>query len=118
MLAIVVVFAFSIIIGVTGGAMGLGSLFPQLNLIAKPFVCYNGQMTYSRQATEVGSATYHTAKWYCENEGSRNEIEPNIVYLIAGTFYGLFLFAILLLITYLYWNSSVGPAKNDGLRLW
>ena len=40
------------------------------------------------------------------------------VYLAAGLLHGLIVFAALTGLTYLYWNSSVGPAKNDGLRLW
>jgi hypothetical protein len=113
-------FAFSMIMGVTAGAMGLGSLYPQLNLVVGPLVCRNGQMTYSQQISEVGPARYYTAKWHCVDEpsGERSELDPNTVFLLASPVYGLPLFVILLVITYFYWNSSIGPAKNDGLRLW
>jgi hypothetical protein len=113
-------FAFSMIMGVTAGAMGLGSLYPQLNLIIGPLVCPGKQMTYSQQVSDVGPARYYTAKWVCLDEpsGERSELDQNTVFLLAGLFYGLPLFLILLLITYFYWNSSIGPAKNDGLRLW
>jgi len=111
---------FSIIMGITGGAMGFGSRYPQLNLIAKPFVCPGQQMSYTQDVSEVGSATYWTANWFCVDEvsGVKTELDQNTVFLIAGPFYGLIFFVVLLGIVYLYWNSSIGPAKNDGLRLW
>ena len=111
---------FSIIIGVTGGAMGFGSRYPQLNLIAKPFVCPGQQMSYTQDVSQVGSATYWSAVWFCvdESSGVKTEINQNTVFLIAGIFYGLIFFVVLLIVVYLYWNSSIGPAKNDGLRLW
>lgn len=112
--------SFSIIIGFTGGAMGFGSRFPQLNLIAKPFVCPGQQMSYTQDVSQIGSATYWSAEWFCVDEvsGVKTELDQNTVFMIAGPFYGLIFFVVLLVIVYLYWNSSIGPAKNDGLRLW
>ena len=100
--------------------MGLGSLFPQLNTIAQPFVCSGGQITYTKRVTEVGTANYHTARWFCRysSSGELRQIDANTVFITAGTFHGLAMFVIILLITYLYWNSSIGPAKNGGPRLW
>jgi hypothetical protein len=111
---------FSMIIGVIGGARGYGSRYPQLNLIAKPFVCPGQQMAYTQNVSQIGSATYWSAVWFCvdENSGVKTELDQNMVFLITGPFYGLVFFVVLLLIVYLYWNSSIGPAKNDGLRLW
>lgn len=111
---------FSVTIGVAGGAMGLGSLYPQLNLIAKPVVCPLGEMSYSQNVSTIGTANYYTAKWFCADlrSGERTEIDPNSIFLSSGLVFGLAFFAILLLVTYLYWNSSIGPAKNDGPLLW
>lgn len=111
---------FSMIMGVTGGAMGFGSRYPQLNLIAKPFVCPGQQMSYTQNVTQIGSATYWSADWFCVDEGTgvKTELDQNTVFLITGPFYGLIFFVVLLVILQLYWNSSIGPAKNDGLRLW
>jgi hypothetical protein len=119
-IALTVGLLFSLFMGVTGISMGLGSLFPQLNLVAQPFVCPNGQMTYTQHVTEIGADTYTTADWFCvpKQSGAQTELESNTVFLIAGPFYGLILFVVLLGVTYVYWNSSIGPAKNDGLRLW
>jgi len=111
---------FSMIMGVIAGARGYGSRYPQLNLIVKPFVCPGQQMTYTQNVSQIGPATYWSADWFCVDEGTgvKTEINPNMVFLIAGSFYGLIFFMALLIIVHLYWNSSIGPAKNDGLRLW
>jgi hypothetical protein len=106
--------------GITAGSMGLGSVFPQLNLIARPFLCPNGQMSHVQHVSEIGTATYWTADWFCVDEGSgvKTELDPDTVFSYAGTMLGLALFVVLLIIVYVYWNSSIGPARNDGLRLW
>lgn len=117
---LIVGFSFSIVMGITAGSRGFGSMFPQLNLIASPFVCPNGQMSYTQNVSEVGSATYWSANWFCvdEQSGAKQELNPNTIFLVAGPFFGLAFFVVLLIIVYLYWNSSIGPAQNDGLRLW
>lgn len=117
---LVVGLVFSILMGVTGGAMGLGSRFPQLNLVVGPFLCPGQQMSYTQNVSEIGTATYWTAEWACLDEGSSatKELDPDMVFYSAGPIYGLVFFALLLVIVYIYWNSSIGPAKNDGLRLW
>lgn len=111
---------FSMIMGVTGGAMGFGSRYPQLNLIAKPFVCPGQQMSYTQNVSEIGSVTYWSADWFCVDEqtGEKKELDQNSVFQISGPLFGLMFFVLLLLIVHLYWNSSIGPAKNDGPRLW
>jgi hypothetical protein len=113
-------FIFSIFLGITAGSMGLGSRFPGLNLIAAPFLCPGGKMSYTQHVTEIGTATYWTADWFCVEGGSgaKADLDPNKVHVVVGSFYGLLIFLMLLGLTHLYWNSSMGPAKNDGLRLW
>lgn len=112
--------AFAILIGVTGVAMGIGSIYPGVNLIASPIACPGRHLASSQQVTRVGTVTYYTATWSCTNDstGERSPIDPSTVHLTAGAIYGLALFGILLLVLVLYWNSSIGPAKNDGRRLW
>ena len=117
-IGLIVVLAFSLMIGFTGVAMGLGSLFPSLNMVAKPFVCAGGEMSYEQQSSRVGSATYHTARWYCQQPYSKAEIDTNAIFFYSGLLYGILIFAMLLGVIYIYWNSSIGPAKNDGLRLY
>jgi hypothetical protein len=119
-IGIIVELIFSIVMGVTAGARGLGSLYPQLNLVARPFLCPDRQMSYTQQVSEIGSATYWSASWFCVDAQSdtRTELDPNMVFLYVSPVYSFVFFAVLMLITYVYWNSSVGPAKNDGLELW
>lgn len=111
---------FSIFMGVVAGARGFGSRYPQLNLITKPFICPGQQMSYTQDVSQIGSATYWSAEWFCvdENSGVKTKVNQNTIFLIAGSVYGLIFFVMLLVIVYIYWNSSIGPAKNDGLRLW
>ena len=52
-----------------------------------------------------------------EGSGATQELDRDTVFYSAGPIYGLVFFALLLVIVYIYWNSSIGPAKNDGLRL-
>jgi hypothetical protein len=117
---ILVELTFAIFIGFTAGARGLGSLFPQLNLVAKPFVCPDRPMSYTQHQTQIGSDTYWSPTWFCgaEQSGAKSELAANSVFLFASPVYILVFFAALLIITYVYWNSSIGPAKNDGLYLW
>jgi hypothetical protein len=112
--------AFSLLIGVTGGAMGLGSMYPAINLIASPIACPGRHLAYSQQTTRVGSATYYTAEWFCTDDASaeRSRAEPYRVYMSAGLVFGVVIFAGFFVILVLYWNSAIGPAKNRGPRLW
>lgn len=119
MLGIIVELIFSVFMDVTAGARGLGSLYPQLNIVAKPFVCPNRPMSYTQHVSEIGSDTYWSATWFCGDEVSgAAELDSNDVFLSASPFYSLVFFAVLAIITFVYWNSSIGPAKNDGLQLW
>lgn len=119
-IGIVVELIFSTFMGITAGARGLGSLYPQLNLAARPFLCPGGQMSYTQHVSEIGSDTYWSATWFCADEqaGARQELDSAMVFLYASPIYSLVFFVLLLLLTYVYWNSSIGPAKNDGLELW
>lgn len=117
---ILVELLFSAFLGYTAGARGFGSLYPQLNLVSKPFLCPGSPMSYVQHVSEIGSDTYWSATWFCGDgpSGAKTELDPNKVFLYASPMYSLVFFALLLTITYAYWNSSIGPAKNDGLQLW
>ena len=119
-IGILAILVVSIFLGVTAGAMGMGSLYPQLNLVSRPVLCPNSQMTYDQNVSQVGSENYWRATWFCvdEQSGVRTELDRNTVFLYASPLYSFVIFALLLILTYVYWNSSIGPAKNDGLRLW
>lgn len=118
-IGIIVELLFAVVMGLTTGP-GFGSRYPSLNLITKPFVCSNGQMTYTNQKIERYDEFYWDATWYCQQDGSniKTELDPKVVFRYASPLYITLYFVLFLLITYLYWNSSAGPAKNDGLYLW
>jgi|SRR5688572_24823014 len=119
-IGVILELVFSIFIGLTAGATGFGSLYPQLNLVARTFVCPNSQMSYDQHVSQIGSDTYYSATWFCvdEQSGAKTELDSETVFLYASPFYSLVFFAFLLIVTYVYWNSSIGPAKNNGLYLW
>jgi hypothetical protein len=117
-IGLVVGFIFSIFLGITGVSMGLGSMYPGLNLITKPLLCPGQQMSYTQHVSEIGSDTFWSATWFCMDEGSETQLDPAVIHGYAGSLYGLLILILLLALTILYWNSSIGPAKNDGLRLW
>lgn len=120
LVSLIIALAFSLLIGIIGIARGVGSLYPGLNMVAKPFVCASGTMTHQQTSTRAGGATYWNATWSCTDDqsGSSREIDSTEIFIYSGLFYGVVMFGLLLLVTHLYWNSSIGPAKNDGLRLW
>jgi hypothetical protein len=120
LIGLIVELTLSIFMGYTAGAIGLGSRYPMLNLVAKPFVCPNSQMSYDTDVSQIGSDTYYSATWFCVDGQMdiKTELEPDRVFLFASPLYIVVFFVVLLVTTYVYWNSSVGPAKNDGLRLW
>jgi hypothetical protein len=119
-IGIIVELICSLFLGITAGATGFGSLYPQLNLVARPFLCPNSHMSYDQHVSQIGSDTYWSATWFCvdDQSGEKTELDTETVFLYASPFYSLAFFAALLIITYVYWNSSIGPAKNNGLHLW
>ena len=94
---LIVLIAFSVFLGITAGAIGLGSIYPQINTIAQPVACPGRTMSHSQQISEIGTATYYAAKWYCVDEqtGERSEVSGNTVALISGPVYGVVIFLIL-----------------------
>ena len=94
-------FVWSIFMGVTAISIGVGAAFPPANLIAKPFVCPNGQMTFNQQVSNpLPGTTYTTITWYCVDERSDVKTELAIfpMSLYAGAIYGLLLFVLVVII--------------------
>lgn len=81
-------------------AIGLGSVFPPIERVSKPFVCPNGEMEYEQQVyrpTPVETVT--TTTWYCveQSTGARRELGVFPMSLYAGAVYGLLLFPLSLI---------------------
>lgn len=109
---LILCFLWSIFMGITAVSIGLGSLFPTMNIVAQPFVCPGGQMElhtqhYQDSPTESGSVLY----WYCVDHRAetKTELNPFLINFYAGPFYGLLIFIVLLLIW--YFNSKWDPSK-------
>ena len=94
-------FVWSIFMGVTAGSIGIGAIFPQMNLIAQPFVCPNGQMTLTEFTTQpLPTTTYTQLNWYCVDKLTGEKIPLDIfpMSLFAGVFYGFVLFLVIAVI--------------------
>jgi hypothetical protein len=108
-------FIFSIFMGVVVIAIGLGAAFPYLNIIAKPFVCFNGKMVYEQTVSNpLPTTTYTQLSWYCVNgkSGARTELGVFPMALFSGAFYGFLLF----LVIFVFWliNQIRGQNPSSG----
>lgn len=103
-----VTLVFCVFMGITAISVGLGAAFPSINQIARPFVCSNGEMIQeSRRFNPYPGKVVTSQTWYCvEDGGSRTQLSMFPIALIAGTFYGLGLFAVLFVLRLLKGRSS------------
>jgi putative oligomerization/nucleic acid binding protein len=104
---LIAAFFWSIFMGVTAGAIGVGAIFPPLNKIAAPFVCPNGKMDYGEfTSNPLPGTTYTQITWYCQDNqtGEKTELGIFPMTFYSGAFIGLIIFAVVVLIW--YWNSS------------
>jgi hypothetical protein len=115
---LIAIFFWCIFMGVTAISIGVGAMFPPLNLIAKPFVCPNGQMTFQQSVSNpLPGTTYTTNTWYCVDQQAEQETELGIfpLSLYAGTIYGVLLFGVGVAVWYFYgkWNASYPNALSS-----
>jgi hypothetical protein len=89
------IFVWSIFMGITAISIGFGALFPSMNRITKPLVCPRGEMELETQVYRpYPGSTITTLTWYCvDQEGVKTELGLFPMSLYAGVFYGLLLFA-------------------------
>lgn len=83
-------------VGVVIISVGLGSVFPPIDRVARPFVCPNGGMKYVQRVyrpTPVETVT--TTSWFCVDERTGAETELGVfpISMASGAVYGLVLFA-------------------------
>ena len=93
--------------GITAISIGFGALFPSMNLVAKPFVCPNGQMDLNKEVyNPYPGSTITTITWYCIDEASGTKEELGIfpMSLYSGTIYGWIFFALVVIGMIIYAN--------------
>jgi hypothetical protein len=108
------VFIWSIFMGVTAVSYGIGALYPPLNKIAQPFACPNGQMSVEENISNpMPGTTITQIYWYCVDgkSGAKTNMADAPIHLYAGAFYGLLMFAAALTLWYFY-NSQITWAQN------
>jgi hypothetical protein len=112
---LIVIFFWSIFMGVTAISIGVGALYPPLNNIAKPFVCPNGKLSFEQNVNNPRpGTTVTTAVWICTDSrsGSQTVIDAFKMGLYAGPFYGLLLFLVVWLVWYM--NATWGSESLIG----
>ena len=115
----IVVFVWCLFMGVTVGSIAVGAIYPPANLLAKPFVCPNGKMSYDQ-------ATYHTAPgttvttttWSCvdNRSGAKTELGIFPMSLYAGVIYGLVLYGLVLIVLLFRRRGQVTLIQKDQTR--
>lgn len=109
-------FIWSIFMGVTAVSIGLGADYPPLNLIAKPIVCPNGQMTFNGSTSNpLPGTTITQYGWYCVDSRTETSAPIDIfsIALAAGPIYGLLIEVLILIAVFLYsrWNPSTASPE-------
>lgn len=97
----IVVFVFCLFMGVTVGSIGVGAIYPPANLLAKPFVCPNGTMSYQQKTYSSGPGTTVTqTTWTCvdNRSGAKTELGIFPMSLYAGLIYGFVLYGLVLIV--------------------
>ncbi len=97
---VAILLAWCLFMGVTAISIGVGAIFPALNTIAGPFVCSNGQMSVDSETYRPSpGTTVTTMDWMCVDNktGEATPVNELSMFLINGVFYGLLLFAAILI---------------------
>jgi hypothetical protein len=113
------IFVWSIFMGITAISIGFGALFPSMNRITKPLVCPRGEMELETEVYRpYPGSTITTMTWYCADHqtGERTELGIFPMSLYAGVFYGLLLFAVIVLGWYLYQKWDAMPKSAETQR--
>ncbi len=108
-------FIWCIFMGITAISIGVGALYPPLNLIAKPFVCPRGDMIYETSVSNpLPGTTYTIIGWYCVDRQTEASTPLDIFQIAvpAGTIYGLGLVVVALIVAlYMRYLNANAPAK-------
>lgn len=97
---LILLLVWCLFMGVTAISIGFGAAFPDLNRISGPFVCSNGQMRVDSETYRPSpGTTVTTLAWMCVDKrtGEARPVNELSMFLINGVFYGLLLFAVILI---------------------
>ena len=115
----IAIFVWCLFMGVTVGSIGIGAVFPQANIIAKPFVCPNGKMSFEQTTSNpLPGTTYTQTAWVCiDNQtGAETELGLFPMSLYAGLIYGLLLYAVVEAVILLYQRGQASATGTDASR--
>lgn len=93
---------WSMFVGIVGISIGLGSLVPAINDVAKPIVCADGEILHDQQVVQdTVTRTSYSADYRCSEPGSgpaaAREVHTINPIPYAGPFFGLVCFGLFLL---------------------
>jgi putative oligomerization/nucleic acid binding protein len=115
---VVMALFWSVFFGITVFAIGIGALFPQINRIATPFVCPNGELDWDEQTYRPSpGTTVTTINWICTDAttGSKEVVEELKPNLIAGTIYGLIAFVFVMIFLFI-WRSRAASRQPSAQK--
>jgi len=117
--SLVIVFLWSIFMGVTAVSIGFGALFPSMNRIAKPFVCADGELVVDETVLHpYPGRVSKIVRWTCVDRASgvAEPLSPFLLSLYAGPFYGLLIFAVVAVPWYRMMKRKAAKATASGSR--
>ena len=85
---VILLLGLSFFFGYVVFAVGLGSFFPQLNLVAQPFVCGSDELQVDQDITQIrpGEKTFTVGSFCVDSTGAKRDVtEP--VRLVTGIIY-------------------------------
>ena len=112
-------FVWCIFMGIFFVSIGLGAIYPPLNYIGRPFICPNGQMTYTQASSNpLPGTTYTQLQWYCTDQrtGQTSTLDFLQVGVAAGPIYGVAMGVILsavVLLLYTRLQSAPQPSAHS-----
>jgi hypothetical protein len=106
-----------IFFGITLISIAGGAVYPPINIIAKPFVCPTGVMTYEQAGYNPSPGTdITTTTWVCTDASGGNPQEIGVFPIVipAGAIDGFIVFLPVMLIkTFRSTRGTQSPSSND-----
>jgi hypothetical protein len=98
---VLILFVFSLFCGIMIISIGMGNEFTAINKVMGPLVCNGGvklEAAWEYNVSHPGKAIYDS-QWVCVDDPAATALDVSLkTNLVAGTTYGLLMFAVLLII--------------------